>query len=230
MQIVNKKIYSIGFLTMSLLWYCAHASASWNAGDTLSTTIYFNNDTNQQITQTMAPSLDNFSNYLLHFDPQFTKPNASVEPHQNSVATISYNHAWTWYGMNQYAYNYTGRSSKYGCFITEIRLTDSFVYLEANHQIVIASYRQDPDHLDDYLMCTIDSNAKGDRIVHFKSVQASMDNKPDDTKRYSIDDEDSSLKKITYYTIDKPIPLWTDQDTKQTLVINPNQTEPKLGQ
>lgn|GEM_PF-5421709 len=219
---MNKK-YALSFIILILPCYTITAIATM-----VSTAIQFSNDTNQQVTQTMAPYLDNFARYVhaTHsYDTVSQAPKVIIEPYQQSTAKIAYDSRWNWYGMNQYAYNYMGRSSKYGCFITEIRLTNFFGSTE---YIVISSYRQDPDHLDDYLMCTVDSISNNQFNVHFKSTLATIDNKLDDSKRYSIIDPYSFLNTITYYTINKPIQLWTDPDTRQTLVIKPNQNVPQL--
>jgi hypothetical protein len=141
-----------------------------------------------------------------------------------------YPRAYDWYGMSQYAYNYENRSSEYGCTITEIRLSRAWSRWSPfyNRRILIASYRQDPEHLDDYLMCDADNLDNTSFTVHFKSVQASTDINTDDSKRYSIKDANRFLADRDQYSIDLSIPLWVDQKQEKAFVIRPNKSTPEI--
>ncbi|MCD6038769.1 MAG: hypothetical protein K0S27_169 [Gammaproteobacteria bacterium] len=206
---------------LGIIWGFLFLGASEITYAEVSASITFNNETTQAVQQTREPYTDHFSHY--HPDYAFNKPLATLLPQQSSTATISYPWSYDWYGMSQYTYNYVGRSSKYGCFITELRLSGKFFDI-SNFNLVIASYKKDPEHLDDYLMCSVDRNSNTAFTVHLKSMHGNID----DTQNYSIAGDSTLLDKLADYHIDLPIPLWVDQEQKQAFVIQPRTSQPAL--
>lgn len=147
----------------------------------LKTTLEFVNKTTQAIIETKPPLLDNAASFSPTQYDQQTLPENTLQPNGSTTAILSFNSQLSWNNISQFAFNYPGRSPQYGCFITEIRRSG---WVE-NYRTLIASYRKDPEHPDDYLICGI--TAKSDTYtITFNSSQNTRDSKEDDSQRYAI--------------------------------------------
>jgi hypothetical protein len=210
---MNKTLIFIYFLIV------AACSATSCYSSSVSAKITFNNQTTKPIIQTQEPYLDNYSYISGGFD--FQAPDKTIAPSQSTSVTISFPWRTKWYGASQYSYNYEGRSKDYGCFVTEIRLSTAYFFIPWNYNVVIASYRKDPNFPDDYLVCTAGRNSNTDFTIHLMS--SSQDQQTDDTKRYTIAG-DNYLKDMVGYGLDLPISL------NPTLTLYPNKSEPEVAQ
>lgn len=191
--------------------------------------ILFFNITNRPVQQTQTPYLDNFSYYSSDADYQFIAPNTTILPNTTSTASISYDWWRTWYNIGQFAYNYSGRSANYGCFVTTISLS-GHAYAERSYHIVISSYRKDPSNSNDYLICRVKRGSVNTFIVNFTSSQdwnEKNDNLLDDSNRYTIQGDDGELKNTSKYRINKPIPL-NPNLSQPALVLYPDERYPAL--
>jgi hypothetical protein len=193
------------------------------AASKVTATLIFDNETHNPITQIQKPYIENDEKVCPTPEDSFLLPEETIQPNTMSKTTLSY--LWgdseIWYGGSQFAYNYAGRSKDYGCFITEIRFSGRLWNIR-NYNAVIASYRKDPEHPNDYLMCTVERDpvALDQFKVHFISSQKG-DPQAEDVKRYAMVGDLNYLQARKRYGIDKPIPL------NPVLNLNPNSMVPQ---
>ena len=233
-----KKIIILCLIGIALL-SSAHSFAS-----SVEATIQFKNEDSKEsapIVLTMKPYLDNFSwadltsryKAIWNFPTQ-TKSFKDVDklmlaPQESVSANLSYPWNDNWYGMSQYAFNYADRSKEYGCFVTELRLSGR-VWEKHNYNVVIASYRKDPTHSDDYLTCYAEKNTASSFTVRMGSSKNKKEEKNvvDDGQRYSRAGDVEKLRLLDYYNIDRPIELWKDQATNSAFVLANNKDVPVI--
>ena len=234
-----KKIIILSALVMSLL-----SSVHSIASSSVDATIQFKNEDSKEsapVVSTMQPYLDNFrwvrplSGYkaIWNFPTQVKSfkdvDKLTLAPQESVSANLSYSWYDNWYGMSQYAFNYADRPKEYGCFVTELRLSGR-KWETHNYNIVIASYRKDPTHPDDYLTCYAEKNAASSFTIHMASSKNKKEEKSfvDDSQRYSEVGDVELLKSLDYYHIDRSIELWKDQNNNLAFVLANNKETPAI--
>ncbi len=223
---INKNILLLFFV--SLLLTSANSIAS-----PVPVTLQFKNDDSQgeAIILTKQPLVDNFDwkNSNSEYKAVWNLPNGDKSfkdieqpikllPGQSISAFLSYRWNDRWYGLSQYSFNYENRPKEYGCFITEARIS-GLVFESRNSNRVIVSYRQDPNHPDDYLTCSVEKNTNSSFTIHMTSSKNKADEKniANDSQRYS---QVGDVDRLIQYGVYLPIELWKDEkDNKSTALV-----------